>query len=142
MRAWVVCSIIVAGLLGCGEQPVDRATVRGRVSFRGEPIQDGTILFSPVGGGESQAAGPSSGKIIGGAYQLDGDNGPVVGSHRVEIQAYRKTGRKIPDMLGDVSKANRALVEEVVPMLPAEFNVESTLTADVAPGENTKDFNL
>jgi hypothetical protein len=128
--------------MGCGEPAADRATVHGRVTYRGEPVQDGTILFSPIDRSAGVRAESSGGKIVAGAYALEGDKGPLVGAHRVEIQSYRKTGRKIPDMMGDVSKPNRGMVDEVVPLLPATFNVESNLQADITPGDNTKDFEL
>jgi hypothetical protein len=142
MRVWAAYLLSLAALAGCGEQPVERAAVHGRVTYRGEPIQDGTIVFSPIDRGENEPSESTGGKIADGAYALDGAKGPLVGAHRVEIQAYRKTGRQIPDMMGDVSKPNRAMVDEVVPLLPATFNVESTLKADIAPGDNTKDFQL
>jgi hypothetical protein len=142
IRECLAYPLLLAVLSGCGGKSVERAAVQGHVTYRGQPIQDGTILFSPTGRAKGERLEPAGSKIVNGEYHLDGKMGPMVGAQRVEIQAYRKTGRKIPDMLGDVSKPDRPLVDEVIPILPATFNVESTLTADIAPGENTKDFEL
>lgn len=136
---WLV-GIVVC--FGCGEAALERAAIHGRVTFRGKPIEDGAIVFSPLDVAENAPATPAGGKIVGGAYSVDKAEGPLVGRHRVEIHGYRKTGRKIPDLMGDASIPNRPLIEEVVPMVPATFNIDSSLTADVAPGDNTKDFEL
>lgn len=133
--------LVVVGLawiVGCGEAPPQQAAVHGRVTYRGKPIEQGKIVFHPVAPLKGL---PTGADIVNGSYTIN-ENGPVLGKYRVEIQAYRKTGRKIPDIMGDVSIPNRPLVDEMVPLLPAAFNVESTLTADIATSDNTVDFKL
>jgi hypothetical protein len=132
--------LIVLGLacIGCGASTPEQAVVHGRVTYRGKPIDQGKIVFHPIA---PMKARPAGADIINGSYTIK-ENGPVLGKHRVEIHAYRKTGRKVPDLMGDVSVPNRPLVDETVSLLPASFNVESTLTADITTSDVTVDFNL
>jgi hypothetical protein len=132
----VVVGLALCG--GCGGPTAEQAPVHGRVTYQGKAIQQGTIVFHPL---PPLIARPAGAEIVDGAYAIK-ENGPVLGKHRVEIQAYRKTGRKIPDLKGDVSVPNRPLIDETVPILPASFNVESSLTAEIEPGDNTRDFEL
>jgi len=124
--------------LGCGKSGPEQAVVRGRVTFRGKPVEQGTIVFFPTAGVPGRQAGA---EIVNGEYSIL-ENGPALGTHRVEIQAYRKTGRKVPDVTGDVMNPNRPMIDEIVPILPPSFNMESRLTADITSSEITKDFNL
>lgn len=89
----------------------ERAAVSGAVSFNGEPVEEGTISFVPTG----TKQGPSTGSpITAGEYSIAADKRPVLGTHRVEIPAYRKTGRKLPP--------NPSETEETVPHIPAQYN--------------------
>ena len=125
-------------LAGCGGDSFERGTVRGQVTFQGKNIEQGVIQFSPVGDTKGRLCAAD---IVAGKYEFNVD-GPAVGTHRVEIQEFRKTGRKVPDLMGDVSIPNRPLIDEVVPTLPAKYNLESILTAEIEPKENVLDFNL
>ena len=72
-----------------------------------------------------------------GKYALAADAGPVIGSHRVEIVASRKTGRVIkavPPATGDV--------EETEQYLPSRYNTHSELTATIGQGDNVLPFEL
>ena len=133
---WLVALSLAC--VGCGASPPEQAVVHGRVTYRGKPIEQGKIVFHPIAPLKARPAGT---EIVKGSYEIK-ENGPVLGKHRVEIQAYRKTGRKVPDLMGDASIPNRPLVDETVPILPASFNVESTLTAEITTSDVTADFNL
>jgi len=124
-------------LLGCGKEKLDRGTISGQVSFEGKPLEVGEIVFIPRDG----TKGPSAkGPIAAGRYSLDAD-GPVVGKHRVEIYAFRATGKKIPDMSAK-ARTNPESIEEKLMYIPALYNDESTLTQDIQPGPNSRDFDL
>lgn len=138
VHAHWLCLLALAWIAGCGAAPPEQAAVHGRATYRGKPIEQGKIVFHPIA---PLSGRPAGGDIVNGTYSI-AENGPVLGKHRVEIQAYRKTGRKIPDLMGDVSIPNRPLIDETVPILPANFNVESTLTAEIKTSDNTIDFEL
>ena len=131
------CGLMILACLalffcGCGGGGIPRTAVSGSVSLDGQPLQDGNILFIPM------EEGPSAGGAIeGGRYQLDGEQGPSPGRYRVEIRAYRDTGRTERDEL--TGEAERLMT----PIIPPRYNRESELEIELAPGvQNEFDFAL
>ena len=47
-------------LSGCGDSGLDKAVVSGKVSYQGEPVQDGLLRFVPI----EDTKGPASGAVI------------------------------------------------------------------------------
>ncbi|HZZ81761.1 MAG TPA: hypothetical protein VFE62_24885 [Gemmataceae bacterium] len=71
-------------LVGCGE---NLAPVSGKVTYQGEPVKGGTLIFSPVADGSNRPGAPASATIQSdGTYQLDG-GGAVVGKCKVTYTA-------------------------------------------------------
>lgn len=92
MRLHVLgCVLIVCTAMGCSQSPSEDLTpVQGTVTFEGEPLSGGMIVFTPDP--EQGNRGPVSvGKIdADGHYQLkseEGTPGAVPGWHRVTIAA-------------------------------------------------------
>ncbi|HMO85216.1 MAG TPA: hypothetical protein PKC18_09885 [Lacipirellulaceae bacterium] len=77
--------LLPALLTGCSDGRPTRVPVSGIVTIDGQPLPYGNIKFVPSG------ARPSAGKIDeNGRFKLtcyDGDDGVVVGRHRVAISA-------------------------------------------------------
>src|SRR5262245_54011659 len=75
-------------VLGCSaDNGLNLARVRGKVTFRGEPVKKGTVYFSPD---ESKGTvGPSGmGGVTDGAYVASTDtagDGVIVGTHKVGL---------------------------------------------------------
>src|SRR5690606_27882819 len=95
--------LLLVGLLatcGCGEQELERAAVHGRVTYKGQPIADGRIQFFPA---KTEQAPVVVAEIKDGQYSLAAEQGPVLGNNRIEINAFEKTGRQVPDL----SRENR-----------------------------------
>jgi hypothetical protein len=70
--------------------------------------------------------------IANGSYSIAaGDRGPVVGKHKVGIEAYRDAGT--------VDDGGAPLKDQIV---PAKYNKETTLVVEVTKGSNTHDFDL
>ncbi len=127
---------VVAGLIcmGCARSP-SRAEVSGTVQLNGRPIEEGAIQFIPIGG----TIGPSAGEAIrNGKYHIAGDKGVTVGKNRVELRAFRTTGRKVQDATGKPG----VLTAERVLAFPPEYNDESTLVRDIQAGSNVIDFDI
>ena len=121
-------------LLGCGHgSEIQRVIVAGKVSYQGQPIADGSILFVPARGTKGPQAGA---QIADGAYRVTAGGGVPVGMHRVEIQAYRAaTGTNRPAPLQDRQGKQQ--------YLPEQYNYKSTLEATIdSTGEQTRDFDL
>jgi hypothetical protein len=109
-------------------------TIEGAVTFDGKPVEQGSITFEPASG-----TGPSAGGTIqNGRYAVDAE-GVTPGEMIVRISAVRSTGKKIeagpPEPPG-------TMVDEVRPYIPAAYNEQSTLKAEVKAGKVTQDFAL
>ncbi len=106
-----------AVLAGCGQSdgPVMHQ-VSGRVTFDGEPVQDGRILFRKLeGDGKAFSA-----KIENGSYSLQTEAGKM----SVEIIA----SRPIP---GEFDYANDTPEPVGEMYIPARYNTETELTAEI-----------
>jgi hypothetical protein len=118
----VACLAVVTALLGCSHD--DTVEVLGTVTWEGQPISQGDIVFGSVDPRIRAAAG----KIVDGKYEFR----CLPGAKRVEIRCYRLTGKT-------TDQGNR----EGQMFIPKRYNNESTLTANVtSDGENKFDFPL
>lgn len=132
--------LCIVPLAGCGEAPPTRATITGLVTYQGKPVEQGDIVFQPTDKAWSKFY--AQGKIINGKYEFV-ERGPVVGTNRVEVHGYKRTGKKRLDVAGKNLSEKVEVMEEVVPYIPPEFNEASTLTTEISPGENLDvNFNL
>ena len=112
-----------------------RASITGKVTLDGEPLEKGVITFQPVGDTKSPSSG---GDISQGQYTVLQTKGPMAGVFRVEINALRKSGRKIP--AGSPAPPG-TMVDEYVNAIPAKYAGElSILSVEVKPGTNVYDF--
>lgn len=129
--------LIVTGLCvaqGCGEREPHRAITSGSVTYQGEAVPFGDIVFQPL----SQDADKSfaQGKIIDGKYSFDAAHGPIVGKNLVQIHGYKMTGRKRLDIAGKSLSEAPAMIDELVPYIPTKFNEASELTVEIKSGAN------
>ena len=132
---WLILFLILT--IGCESyEGPRRGAVRGKVTLGGEPIKEGTIVFTPTGGTKGSVAG---GTIEDGQYAIDEPSGPVVGLNLISISAMKKTGRKFQE---PPPSPPGTLTDETVEAVPARYNANSELTRDIASGKNTFDFEL
>ena len=143
MKTELCCLLAVTCLAvsldGCGRDgslKYEQAAASGVVTYKGEPVEEGLIRFIPdaVNDDGLTPGKPAFSKITKGIYEVPADRGATVGKNRIEISSFRKTGRVIEE---EGTKS-----EEKVQFLPAQYNTNSTLSAEVKPGENTLDFDL
>lgn len=136
----ILLSVLTYTFSGCS-QPVkdapDRAVMSGLVKLNGALLEEGTITFSPI----SPTTGPASGaKISNGSYSIPEESGPVIGNNRVEVKAYKKTGKKIE---AGTPNPSGTMVDEIVSLIPGKYNTQSKLTVQVNAGDNANtDFDL
>jgi hypothetical protein len=123
---WILLSVL-ALVAGCGGDGLTRGTVSGKVTFDGQPLANGTIVFAPTGGTKGPMAMTES---ANGQYAIT-NNAPVGGKHTVKIEGFRDTAKK--DELG------RVIGEQFI---PAKYNEKTTLSAEIAKGSNSHDFAL
>jgi hypothetical protein len=125
----------LGSILGCGQGPqIPRAVVSGRVSYQGRPVADGIIVFVPT----KDTKGPSTSAVIsGGVYKAVIHGGVPVGTHRVEIDAFRTMAASANNPL---VPGNGTRNEQY---LPERYNRQSALDVTVdAKQEQTRDFDL
>jgi len=120
---------------GCGPGG-DRAGVSGKITLDGQPLPSGSIAFEPIEGTQSPSAGA---EIRDGSYAIDRDKGPTSGKFRVKINSQRKTGKKIA--AGSPAPPG-TLVDETVEAVPARYNKQSQLRAELKAGSNPVHFEL
>ena len=112
--------------------------VSGSVSYGGEPVEEGQIVFEPEAPGTPMATG----QIKDGKYQIEAKFGPAAGPYRVRIEGYRK--RKVANMpphpyAGDSLEAG-VVAEQY---LPADYNARTTLRAEITnDDESVHNFDL
>jgi hypothetical protein len=82
-----LCSCLVLTAVGCGDGRPERVPVSGHVLIDGQPLKEGNIKFVPSNGR------PSAGKLgADGRFTLtcyDGNDGVLLGKHKVQIAANR-----------------------------------------------------
>jgi hypothetical protein len=100
-------------------------TVTGRVTFDGQPLENGFVQFVPV----DSKTSPESGRIAKGLYRMESKAGKMT----VHILSTRLTGKMDPVM--------GTAIEEM--FIPQRYNSKSELTAEVvADKANAIDFSL
>ena len=127
----------LASMGGCGGSgDVERTVVSGAVSYDGQPIDDGTIRFVPTKGTQAPVA---AAQIQNGRYSADAKGGVPVGTHRVEIEAFRADPNAAAD--ADPGSIEGSAREQFI---PEKYNTNSELELTVEPGGGpvTKDFEL
>lgn len=118
--------------VGCNSSN-GRYPVSGDVSFNGEVVDQGAIVFMPVEG-ESFKSG---GRIESGHYVIPAEKGPVSGKHKVLLYWEKKTGKTYVDRDSGDTYDRR---EEGLPKI---YQSENTpLTVDITAGANVHDFKL
>jgi hypothetical protein len=129
----IISSILLTSLvpLGCDSGP-QMGTVRGKVTFKGQPVKEGTVtLLNVTEGGAAEAnINPD------GTYAVA--NGVALGEYVVEI----KPLMEMKDT--DPGKSPPAPVEKPAPDIPRRYRQQGTtpLKATVKAGENEINFEM
>lgn len=126
-NALVVVAVAVAG---CGSSGPARAPIHGKVTVGGQPLAAGRILFTPVAPNQGPA---TSAVITAGEYTIPKNEGPVVGSNRVEIEADLNLGFAIDDEAAFAKRGGKPLPPNAI---PPQFNRDSQLVVEVKAGED------
>lgn len=124
--ASIVCLTILFAAIGCSGD-TSRGVVAGTVTYQGEPVAEGQIVFRL----------PDN-SIVEGAIIKDGEfeSTAPVGNCMVQITARRRIDvRPNPAMPDGVDFATVAYI-------PEKYNDQSTLNLEVTPGRQSHDFDL
>jgi hypothetical protein len=147
MKQYLALLLVAVSLatVGCGRSGVERASIYGKVTIDGQPVESGSIrMISLEPGG-----GPSVGGLIqNGEYDIAEQKGPTLGKHRVEVQVPYMTGRKVPSPFAmPPSNPHEAadpsgMVDEWVEKAPPKYNTKSTLNLVIKSGRNEFDIAM
>ncbi|WP_254511302.1 hypothetical protein [Anatilimnocola floriformis] len=128
MRAAMLLLIVLGFATGCGSS---FATVDGMVTFDGQPVEQGAIVFEPA---DRQGA-VAGATIQNGKYRIGPESKMAPGNMTVRITAMRTTGKKIK---AGPPAPEGTLVDEVLPY-PSSNNEK---TAQVQAGNGIHNFEL
>jgi hypothetical protein len=144
MRCTLSATLLAGGLglalfTGCGASGPVRNEVTGRVTFKGQPVQEGVIQFLP-----QDNQGSSDGALIlKGDYRIPREKGLFAGKYKIAIT--------VGDGLSGAGDAGvkagggprPAGLTPGVERAPPEWNTNSTKFETVADGGPNKfDFNI
>jgi hypothetical protein len=107
--------------IGCGGR--DMAGVRGAVTFKGQPVKSGVLIFSPIAQNDQQPPGKAATGDIqpDGSYQLSTyklHDGAVVGRHRIRyMPAFEENDEKT-----DAAPVNATIYTRLT--LPDDYQAE------------------
>jgi hypothetical protein len=130
---WLACLGALAGC-GQGKDPLGRLPLRGSVTFRGQPLDAGTIEFLPTTG-----QGLSARTLVrAGQYQVPREQGVPPGTYRVLISSPEADEKAEP--VGPPGMKLPPLGRE---RIPPRYNRDSRETVEVqAGGDNRFDFTI
>lgn len=129
-------------LCGCDGGSGGRLTVNGSVSFAGEPVKEGSIIFRPTDPSQPDV----SAAIADGVYQIPAQLGPKAGEYTVKVVAFRMKkdprGAYVPSYLKETAAGdpNAGMVPEQY--IPKKHNDNSKLKVTFDATQPTYDFKL
>ena len=152
MRGFWMVALIAALLSGCGGK-YEIAPVSGKVTVDGQPAENLTVSFEPIGSADNP--NPGFGSLAKtdaqGAYSLktvpEQKDGAIVGEHRVRIMYMDGGGAGVTD---EGPEDDKAMLKEALQgmkkrsaakQLPAKYNMQTELTFKV-PEEGTDAANF
>ncbi len=149
-----VLIVLVLAMAGCGDG-LSVQKVTGTVMLDGTPISGASVTFSPVAGGTGMPAVGMTDEngVYTVTYMRGGDfgGGAEKGEYQVGIMWFKASTDNLGESESDADeeggggeKGDHAKVVGPDSLLPAAYNkpASSGLTATVAEGDNTFDFDL
>jgi hypothetical protein len=119
---------------GCGRD-TERLPLTGTVSWQGQPLEKGSIVFVPTAGHRGPKIGA---RIVDGGYTIEAQRGATPGAYRVEV---RSDSGEHPHSPTDARPPARAATANKM-VIPPEYNSQSRLTAAVSAEQTTFNFEL
>jgi len=144
MKNFALCLVALAMLavLPACSKAIKTEGVTGVITYNGEPLADATVKFIPTDATGSQSYGKTNEK---GEYKLQtllgaADAGTTPGEYKVTVDCI--TTVETGNMIEENGEEKPETVAES--LIPAKYNNAETsgLTATVAPGDNTINFDL
>jgi hypothetical protein len=132
-RLLLLClgGLLLAPGVGCGPKLPPLGRVHGLVTLDGKPVPNADVCFIAADGASSFACTDAQGRYeLSYPVRKGKDAGALIGKHRVVINTIRPNDGSLP-------------TPAVAPIpIPARYNSQTTLTAEVKPGDNEINFSL
>ncbi len=145
----MLLTICCWGCSGSGTE-VELEKVTGVVTMDGKPLANAVVVFMPTEGNPSTGQTDAAGK-----YELahrGNAMGAIPGKHKVSITQGQAAASKVDpdaDMANSAAETGAGFEDAETSKgkaaknaIPAKYNAQTTLTAEVKAGENTIDFKL
>jgi hypothetical protein len=128
---WTATACLMFLMAGCGkgtspDRP-DLANVTGIVTLDGQPLSEAVVTFQPADRHPSIGRTDSEGRYE--LYYMPDTQGGVIGPNQVMVTT-RQDGED-----GDPAS-------NIPERIPAQYNAQTTLSADVVKGRNEFNFDL
>ncbi len=128
---------IVSLVMGCSGGGEGLAVVKGKITYKGKAVPNGTVNFMPADSNKPSATGEIQ---ADGSYAMQTylgsrpSQGAVIGKHKVVIVAMQDMATRLPE----------ERVPLPPPIVPIKYTSPATsdLTAEVEDKENVIDFDL
>lgn len=109
--------IMVVSCVGCGSDLPPLAPLKGTVTLDGKPFANGSLMFSPLGGGRPSVASTNDKGEFNALYSM-GVPGAIIGKHSVMFEAGGATEPLSEEELMNLHKKN--------PKPPKNFKITPT----------------
>ena len=116
---------------GGGGDTLGRLPVSGTVTYKGQPLAQGSIEFFPAQGVKTQGGAV----IHNGKYSIPAEKGLAPGTYGIKISSTEGGSSGSTDEMPGDPKPTKELV-------PEKFNAKSTLKREISKGKTVIDFNL
>jgi hypothetical protein len=131
---WMLFGWLCVIVTGCSSSDIEKVVVDGVVIVGGRKPESGEIRFNPIDG----TPGPlSAATIENGHFRIESRGGVPVGNHRVEVDAYRKTGRKVPSLWGP-----NDMVDELTLIVPTDYTTSRSPLVVHVSGDTAKSLEI
>ncbi len=110
-RFFGLCVLLEIALTGCEATKPVRVPVSGQVRVNGQVAADGVVRFEPIKEKSGPARASAMVPIIDGKYQVQASSGLQEGRYRVEVEVWRKTGKKTKkQVLGEIAEVDETVL--------------------------------
>ncbi len=124
----LACACLAVFVAGCGDAGF---RIHGKITVDGAPLESGELKFVPMNSTGGDHVGTA---VTKGEYSVDDIERLKEGEYQVQIRAFRSTGKKIWDGMGDGTKKN--MVDDMKQFIPVKYNDASELKVTLKQGEN------
>lgn len=127
-----VSLLVAAACIGCGRSKLETVPVSAKVTYKGQPLKFGNVLFQPDVGAPAKAEIQPDGTFT---LTTDGQPGALVGRHRVEVRCREDQGKPADP------KVERPPGRSLIPEKYTNFET-SGITREVKKDGGPYDINL